>query len=374
MSLKKILQICSYYSDNHLYKEIFTRLDSEYEQTVFVPQKINVAEKNQVTLQHGKLIYSRIFGFLDRFFFFSKIKKAYKNLCKQNIQANFIHAHNLFTDGVLAYKMHKAYGTRYIVAVRLTDIFLQYKYFLYRRPLINKVLKSAEKIIFISPIQIEQLLSFVSDKKLKEIISGKSIAISNGINSYWIDNLVQDRKPVNNKTLKLLFVGRIVKVKNIFRIISAVDLLREKGEDVELTIIGGEYHSEHDYYSKFIETINDKKYINYLGEIWDKDKIKAEYAKNDIFIMPSLKELFGLTYIESISQNTPVIYSQSTGIMPFLVNKEFAVCVDQMSIESIANGILTIRNRLKSIGVFSSFAKDYHWDNIVEKYKVLYNE
>ena len=366
-----ILQLNSYFSDNHLYKEIFRRIDKEHSQTVFVPQGKN-SKVEGIELQNGEIHFANICTPLDRFLYFRKIHKAFSALLDLNVKADFIHAHNLFTDGVLAYKYKKKYGTNYIVAIRLTDIFLQYKYFIYRRPLANKVLKNASKIVFISPIQVEQVLSFFKDERLKQEIKDKAVVIPNGINSYWLDNKVTEQH-TQSEVLNLLFVGRIVKVKNVFRQLEAVNKLSQKGVPVKLRIIGGKYHHEPDYYNEFLEAIKDNVNVEYLGEIWDKDIIRKEYQRADMFLMPSISELFGLTYIEAISQNVPVIYSKNTGIMPYLEGKAYAEMVDQLSVDSIAEGIEKLSARLSNLGVFSDFADDYNWDNIVSKYKDIYD-
>lgn len=370
----KLLHINSYYSDNHLYKEIYTRLDADYEQTIYIPQKKGIGRKNEIELHNGNLVYEDIFSTCDRFLFFSKLRKAFRELNGLQLFPQFIHAHNLSTDGVLAYRMHKAIGVDYIVAVRLTDIILQYKYFFYRRATLNKVLAAAKKIVFISPIQLPQLLKYINDEELKRNIENKAIAIPNGVNNYWLDHKVTTPKKTTSHSVNLLFVGRIVKVKNVLRLLQAVELVEKQGYDIKITIIGGKYHLEHDYFEKFMSLIAGKKYINYMGEIWDKDVIRKAYTEADIFVMPSLNELFGLTYIESISQNVPVVYSKGSGIMPYLEGKPFAECVDQLSVESIADGIINLMSRVGNLGVFSSFADDYNWDNIINKYKRLYNE
>lgn len=372
--MKKIFHINSYYTDNHLYKEIFQRLDGEYEQTVFIPQKKGTGRKNEIDLSNGRLCYSPIFDKADRLFYFRKIHKAFKKVNESYCGTDIIHAHNLSTDGVLAYKLWKRYKTEYIVAIRLTDIVLQYKYFLFRRQILNSVLRHAKKIIFLSPIHIDQLFRYIASSELKKNITAKATVIPNGVNNFWLNNLVTYPRQKKENEIRLLFVGRIVKVKNIFNMLDAIGLLNKQGYNVHLSIIGGKYHLEPEYFEKFTTAIAGLDYIHYIGEIWDKDQIRTYYKDTDIFLMPSVNELFGLTYIEAISQNVPVIYSYNTGISPYLKGKTFAEGVNQLSVESIANGIVELYNRIPQMGVFSDFAKEYDWNNIVNKYKQIYNE
>ena len=44
-----------------------------------------------------------------------------------------------------------------------------------------------------------------------------------------------------------------------------------------------------------------------------KDELLKEYRLNDIFVMPSKTETFGLVYAEAMSQGMPIIYTKNQG-------------------------------------------------------------
>ena len=373
--MKKLLHLNAYYSDTTLYRDIITRLDGKWEQFVYVPSVIGLEHKNYTNLSTGRICYSDIIGKWDRYLYFHKISKIFKDYQAISFNPDFIHAHNLFTDGVIAYKIHKTNKCKYIVSIRMTDLYLQYKYMFHRRGIANKALWNASAVVFLSDIHREDLLKYIKSPKLREEVKRKSYIIPNGLGQYWFDNIVSlQRDSVDTECINLLHIGRIVKYKNILRTIDAIENLIRKNIQVRLTIIGGSFSNELDFYEHFKKIIKDKQYITYLGAINDKDVIRDYYRQADALVVASINELFGLIYLEAISQNVPVIFGEGSGIESYLKDKGFAVGVNPYDVSSIEEGIMEMISRKESLSVFSHFVNDFKWDHIVERLNCLYNE
>ncbi|MBS4534361.1 glycosyltransferase [Clostridium sp. D2Q-14] len=58
--------------------------------------------------------------------------------------------------------------------------------------------------------------------------------------------------------------------------------------------------------------IKDLDYVNYLG-FKTKDEFIRIYRENDIFVLPSINETFGLVYAGAMSQGLPVVYTKDQG-------------------------------------------------------------
>jgi glycosyltransferase involved in cell wall biosynthesis len=65
------------------------------------------------------------------------------------------------------------------------------------------------------------------------------------------------------------------------------------------------------------------------------------YRANDIFVMPSFTESFGLVYAEAISQGLPVVYSIGQGFDRQFPEGEVGYHADPNSAQSVADAILT---------------------------------
>ena len=49
---------------------------------------------------------------------------------------------------------------------------------------------------------------------------------------------------------------------------------------------------------------------------------------NDLFIMPSLNETFGLVFIEALTQNLPIIYTIHEGVYGYFEDNKYGVAVN----------------------------------------------
>lgn len=375
MSNPTILHLNAYYIDNHLYSQLYSKLNGYVDQKVYIPIKLNRKPENVIDLENGKLYFDKCIKPSHKYNYFGKINFLFKRLVAEGLQnkVDFVHAHNLFTDGALAYKLYKAYNIPYIVTIRLTDVTLQYKYMYHRRSLANKVLRNAEKIIFISPIYRDRLYAMVP-QRLRSQFLAKTKIVPNGMNDIWIKNTYPERNHSKKDVVNLIFVGQIMKLKNIKELIAAVDVLNDKAgsSKYQLTVVGGANHAEPDYYKEFLEIVENHDTVTYLGKVKDVTKLMELYRNADIFTMPSKPELFGLVYIEALSQGLPIIYSKGEGIDGFFEDVPVGASVEPESVESIAAGIEKVANtQYKNL---NDIIQPFDWNNLIKEYLKFYHQ
>lgn len=371
----KILHINAYYIDNHLYSHLYTTLDSDIEQRVYIPIKKDREPENKVDLNQGELIFEKVIKPSHKYNYFGKIREITKALIRkkahQDIQ--FVHAHNLFTDGVIAYNLKKKFGLKYIVAIRTTDIGLQYKYMYHRRFKVKRVMEEAEQIIFISPSYRDKLFQMMPQSFITKIKTKVKI-VPNGINDFWLENQHKPKKRSLGKRVNLLYVGQIMKRKNVISLIEAIHLLnQEKKKDYFLTIIGGANKYEKDFFNTFLDAIKPLDWVDYKGKIKEKEKLLQEYRLCDIFAMPARGELFGLVYIEALSQGKPVLYAKGEGINGFLEGKFVGKSVNPNSLQDICNGISRVVDDYETYDDFTQVVRPFNWNKIANLYKKMYD-
>jgi glycosyltransferase involved in cell wall biosynthesis len=107
---------------------------------------------------------------------------------------------------------------------------------------------------------------------------------------------------LENRPLKLLFVGGLSQRKGIANLLEAVDQL---GDAVTLTIVG---HKAAEDCVPLNEALIRHKYIPSLPH----EEILKIMREQDVFVFPSLFEGFGLVITEAMSQGTPVITTNRT--------------------------------------------------------------
>lgn len=363
----KVLHINSYCGDSKFYKNLFVE---ERNLGIDITAYIPVSEKKDIsTMDFGSdAIISKTYDDADRFTFIGKHKKILNDVQKKVDVSEFdmLHAHSLFSNGYVAYMLSKKYGIPYIVAVRDTDVNFFFKKFFFMRKLGIKILESASKVVFISPMYRENaLVPYVKAYKASEIYK-KSLVLPNGIDDFWLDNLYFKNWTVNKDNVKIISVARISKRKNLISLARACERLISEKYNIELTVIGKiEDKKEYKRLIKF-------PFVKYIAPC-RKEELIDYYRKNDIFVLPSHTETFGLVYAEAMSQGLPVIYTKGQGFDRQFADGTVGYAVDSHSVDDICD-------KIKMCILSNNFSKDvetklqgFKWSDIALNYGKIYS-
>ena len=131
--MKHILHICSGYSQQKLYRELILELSKNgIKQTVYVPvRSVSEIGKYDITgIGNVKVIYSHILFNKHRLLYYLKIRTVLADI-EKHVYLNaidIVHAHFLFSDGGVAYKIKSKYSIPYLATIRNTDVNVFFKY------------------------------------------------------------------------------------------------------------------------------------------------------------------------------------------------------------------------------------------------------
>jgi glycosyltransferase involved in cell wall biosynthesis len=375
--MTKVLHVCGDYANQSIYNNLITSIDDkQIEQLVYVPVRAESQLNKNVNpnLKLTSFFFIKNLVKIDRILFKKKISKLVKDiqnhLTHKINDFDLIHAHFLFSDGGVAYELFKKNKTPYIVAIRNTDINFFFKYFFFLRSYGIEILENSSKIIFISPAYKTTLFNKYIPHSKQEIIEKKCEIVPNGLDSFWIENS-QNKVFSKKEKFSFLYVGDFSKNKNIEASILALKALKNKGFDIHFNIVGGGGNNE----SKILQIAsNEKDWINIHPRINNKNMMLNHYRANDIFIMPSIYETFGVVYIEALSQGLPVIYSKGQGIDGFFEENTVGVSVNPLDVNSIVNKIEWLIENANCISIKSEkILPDFDWEMISSTYQNLYN-
>ncbi len=372
----KILHIINGYA-NPLYCLLLKKLEQYIDyQTVFFPiRNINNKGANFIRSDKINIVYELVAtNILYRIFFNLKIKKSLKKISSsiKNIDTyNLTHAHTLFSDGTIAYKLKKDYKIPYIVTIRNTDINIFFKYLFFLRKYGVKILLDSSTIIFLSESYKNKLLKEYIPLKFLKVIESKSIIITNGINDFWHKNNSSAHKKISN-TVNLLYVGSICRNKNILGVVNAVKSLNNNGVNIKYTIVGEGKEDEKDYLKIIKQRTKNYPNIKIIKAL-PKEKLIEYYREAHIFIMPSFTESFGLVYAEALSQGLPIIYSKNEGFDKVFKNGYIGYSCNPKDYINIAESIISIINNYSEIQKrCSESSKEFSWNKIALKYNYIY--
>lgn len=218
------------------------------------------------------------------------------------------------------------------------------------------------KKFWIDSLLLANLVTFISDKSLKEGLSlidipdNKHFVIPNPYDEQFrfVSNRHLDAVP------KILHVGTKPN-KNLDRVIDALSTM-----DCTLHIIGP--LSNH-----YKDKLNNSS-ISYKAEsnVSDKDLMDA-YENCDVVSFPSLFEGFGMPIIEAQAVGRPIVTSDLSPMKEIAGNA--AVLVDPEDVSSIHNGFIEALNRYDELcekGLKN--AENYKVSVIAEKYLKIYKK
>lgn len=369
----KLLHISSAFAIQKIYVNLVESLSRKgREQIVYVP----VRNSNQIdgnrrdSIPNCDYHYSLILK--DNLWFKVRYKRKIRIILQDLLSkvkiddVGLVHAHFLFSDGGVAYLLNKRYGIPYVVSVRATDLFYFFRLMIHQRNFGNRIMSTAERVIFINPTYVNIFKKKYISNVFREDIERKITVIPNAISEEWFEKDIQKELP---KQLRLLYVGQIIKRKKLDVVLNSVKYLNKTSDLVVSLDIVGEGP-----FLKNTQSLFDQN-TRYHGRITDFKRLSKVFESCHIFVMPSVKETFGLVYIEALSKGLPIIYCQGEGIDGFFPSGEVGVAVAPNSIEEVAKAIEYIIANYSEISYRALKAACYfNWENISEKYNEVYEK
>lgn len=359
---KNVLHINSYYLTNklHYFFCIFSGVDNA---SYFIPVYKNGANTNTTTLKQGQKVY-RIYSSIDKRLFFTKIVKC---CCvaamNYNIRSHqYIHAHTLFSDGLPAWLLTRLYRKKLVITVRNTDI----HYYIRRSHLfrlIGKVvLANASQLFVPSHAYAQHLIKIYPFLEQKNNVK----VLPNGVAPFWIKNVFHRPSRMDKKPLKLLFVGRIEKDKNLHVLIRYLQHYTI-GNGIVLHIVG---ENRMGLEFEAVQTLMQGNSLVYHGKVSDENVLLEIYRSCDVFTLLSLRETFGISYIEAMTQSLPVIYSRGEGIDGFFSNGLVGYACDTDDIHELHDLLNRVMDNYEELSKNACTASlKFNWENIVTEYK-----
>lgn len=371
-----ILHISSGYPFSEVYQQLLMNLSREdrHKHIMYVPLTTNdvVTDKYLFGSPSVRIIYSRDFHKVERFFYHRKRNKILQSVERQVSldEINLVHAHSLFSAGGVAKSVKTRKQIDYIVAVRNSDINYFFRYGVHLRNFGIAILMEASKIIVISPAHRDALISRYTPKELRSTILEKTVVVPNGVNNYWLDRrfIRGERKDLD--TIRMIYVGDITQNKNITTAMNAARLLCQKGFRASLSVVGDGPEMPR------IRRAADKHgdIITIHGPIESREELMRLYRTSNIFIMVSNAETFGLVYIEAMSQGLPVIYSKGQGIDGYFSNGTVGYGCTPSDVNEVVDATRKILDNYGEISAnCSKYAQYFAWEKIASIYNGIYD-
>ena len=368
---KRLLQISSDFADQKIYVNLVRKLSEQgYKQEVYVPVRWQnrIDGNRDDSIKNVSYHYSFILkrNLLFKLRFYRKIRIIAQDVSnKVDVQSiDLIHAHFLFSDGGVAYRLKQKYGIPYVVSVRATDIHYFFSKLIHLKKFGNQIMNEAQRVVFInysykSLFERNYLLNMFSRMPKKFSV------IPNAIDDKWFEQATE--KKDLDRQIALLYVGRVIKRKKLDVVVKAMEELNDKNPNkYRLEIVGT---------GPFLDTIKKMGAENLIfhGHVSNFEKLLGIYRSCHIFAMPSEKETFGLVYIEAMSQGLPIIYCKDEGVDGFFNKNKVGTSVQVNDVDGTKRAIEDIIENFDQLSSNAkSEAKQFNWDDITRKFVEIY--
>ena len=141
----------------------------------------------------------------------------------------------------------------------------------------------------------------------------------------------------NKKEIKnLVYVGRLDVEKGVPVLISSMSILKEKGYDVKLTLLGD--GPDRGYLEKIADNSGVSKQIDFRGFV-SQEVVADTLAKSDVFVLPSFAEGIPVSLMEAMAIGVPVIATDVGGVTELVVDQETGQVVHASDEKGLAAAI-----------------------------------
>ena len=308
-------------------------------------------------------------------------RKFYKEIKKRDF--DIIHVHSPFTIGRYAIKLGKKLNVP-VVATLHTQYKEDFKRVLHNfKPLVNfmvkyilKVYNKADSVWTVNDASCEILRSYGYKGKIEVVRNGTDFTYPENA-SELIDRVNKLHNLEGQKNV-FVFVGRVAFYKNLVLMLNALKILKEKGEDFKMLIIGDGFDRKE--YEKMVEDAGLKDNYIFTGSVKDRALLQGYYLRSDLFLFPSTFDTSSLVPIEAAAHKLPTLLIEGCCTAENIVDNENGFLAKETA-ESYADRIIDIINNpelKEKVGETAHKTVYRTWndvtDEVLEKYKKLIEE
>ncbi len=166
-------------------------------------------------------------------------------------------------------------------------------------------------------------------------------------NGFW-----EKRFGLRRDRLKLLYVGRISKEKNLQTLARAYAQISKARSDIQLIIVGSG-----PFLSQMQDDLSGTQAV-FAGTLTGQDLAQA-YASSDIFVFPSTTDTFGNVVLEAQASGLPVIVTDQGGPQENLIPKQTGLIVPSLNVQALVQAILTLADDPQRLEKMKIQARQY---------------
>ncbi|WP_114748068.1 glycosyltransferase family 4 protein [Pleomorphovibrio marinus] len=224
-------------------------------------------------------------------------------------------------------------------------------------------MEAADKIIAVSQLTKNTIVQKYGIPESKVVVVHNAVLDTSIIKS-------KEEKKVPEKIVT--FLGRITFQKGPEYFVEAASKVLGKDENVRFVMAGSG-----DLLNRMVQRVAELRIgtkFHFTGFLKG-DDVDKMFALSDVYVMPSVSEPFGISPLEAVRHNTPVIISKQSGVAEVLQN---AVKIDFWDIDAMADAIFALLHYEGISRMFKEMGREelkrLKWEHVAERVIKIYKE
>lgn len=302
---------------------------------------------------------------------FKRIGERYYNNVNDKLQRSrtypdLIHAHFIWPNGFVGAKLKKEYGIPFVVTAHGYDIYdLPFRDAEWKERT-EAILNAADVVITVSNSNRECM------KRLNVAAPIKVVP-----NGFRHDLFYPMRMEICRKTLNLpinrkilLSVGNLVEVKGYTHLIDAISEVVRERSDVLCLIIGrGELKHR---LEKKVSSLGLEQYVRLIGGK-PHDEIPLWMNACDLFVLPSLRESFGIVQVEAMACGKPVVATKNGGSEEIVTPGKTGLLCDAADPRGLTESIVRALDMPWDADAIADEVRPYSWESVGREISWIYS-
>ncbi|GFP25218.1 1,2-diacylglycerol 3-alpha-glucosyltransferase, partial [Candidatus Hakubella thermalkaliphila] len=225
----------------------------------------------------------------------------------RKLKLDIVHSHDPFPLGLVALRVSRAESIPLVHTYH--TLYEEYLHYLPRIIRLRK--KRVERISRIYCDRCDLVLS--PSERIRELlikygVGSRIEVLPTGVDLHEFESLLpgeeEEAQEKKNKDIRLIYVGRVAKEKNIEFLFDVMDKVRSRVPRVVLRVVGGGPELPH--LKRVCQESELADIVSFSGFV-DRKGVVKELRQSDIFVFSSLTETQGLAILEAMATGLPVV-------------------------------------------------------------------
>ena len=178
----------------------------------------------------------------------------------------------------------------------------------------------------------------------------------------------------HKEKFNLIFIGRLVKVKNVYFILDVLKEFKKVNPEFQMMFLG--YGPEEEEMKNFCKENGLEDNVLITGKVSDENEKSILIKNSDILFFPSNYDTDGIVRIECACFGVPTLCAENTGVSSSLIDNETGF-VEKLDIESMVNRLVFLSKNVDFVKIIGKNAKEnvyITWQQVGEQLKEIYEE